>query len=184
MRVVVVACRVSGVEWRVASGERAVCRPFRVRLRSSPGVWGPSGKPRSVHGAWHRARPKNNPGGKPRHAAPAAICCVGVGPTTHWHCHLPSKYPIPADLSIAITDPTCLIAGRDGASLGERHEALARRERAKEEWAVARGSSWGALKTPLHSLNACRGQDEEISSRSPSPYLSEVLCIYLLLQNE
>jgi hypothetical protein len=26
-----------------------------------------------------------------------------------------------------ITDPTCLIAGRDGAPLGERHEALARR---------------------------------------------------------
>jgi hypothetical protein len=40
---------------------------------------------------------------------------------------LPSKHPIPADLSI--TDPTCLciIAGRDGAPLGERHEALARR---------------------------------------------------------
>jgi hypothetical protein len=38
---------------------------------------------------------------------------------------LPSKYPIPADLSI--TDPTCVIAGRDGAPLGEIHEALARR---------------------------------------------------------
>jgi hypothetical protein len=38
---------------------------------------------------------------------------------------LPPKYPIPTDLSI--TEPTCLIAERDGAPLGEKHEALARR---------------------------------------------------------
>jgi hypothetical protein len=38
---------------------------------------------------------------------------------------LPSKCPIPADLSV--TDPTYLIPERDGAPLGERHEALARR---------------------------------------------------------
>jgi hypothetical protein len=24
---------------------------------------------------------------KKKGARPAAICCVGVGPTTHWHCH-------------------------------------------------------------------------------------------------
>jgi hypothetical protein len=30
-----------------------------------------------------RARAKKEEKG----AWPAAICCVGVGPATHWHCH-------------------------------------------------------------------------------------------------
>jgi hypothetical protein len=69
----------------------------------------------------------------------------------------------------------CSIAGRDWEPLGERHEALARR------WSGCKGFRGVHSNTP--SLNACMGQDEEIflAKSRPSPYLSEVLCIYLLL---
>ena len=57
-------------------------------------------------------------------AAPAAICCVGVGATTHWHCHQITPSLL---IYLLLIPPTCLIAERDGAPIRERHEALARR---------------------------------------------------------
>jgi hypothetical protein len=91
----------------------------------NPGAWGRMGP----HGAaWGLAWGRTGPHG----AAWMGLGMDGAG------CYLlrwcwannpltqPSKYPIPADLSI--TGPTCLIGERDGAPLGaERHEALARR---------------------------------------------------------
>jgi hypothetical protein len=62
-----------------------------------------------------------------RHAAPAAICCVGVGRRANNPLALPSKCPIPGPADLSIADPTDLIAERDGAPLGERHETLVRR---------------------------------------------------------
>jgi hypothetical protein len=86
---------------------------------------------------WHGGRPKNNPrggygGGGGGGQARGAGCYLLRWRWANNPLALPSKCAIPADLSI--TDPTYLIAERDGAPLGERHEALARRRwRAKEE---------------------------------------------------
>jgi hypothetical protein len=102
---------------------------------------------------------------------------------------LPSKCPIPADLPIAIADPTYLIAGRDGAPLGERHEALARRSSLaavpKKNELLQEGVRGVHSKHTLHPLNACMGQDEEIFlAKFLTLFVSKVLRIYLLLQNE
>jgi hypothetical protein len=73
--------------------------------------------------AW--GRPKNNP--EENQQARGAGCYLLRWRWANNPRALPPKYTTPAGLSIAITDPTCLIAERDGAALGERHDALARR---------------------------------------------------------
>jgi hypothetical protein len=71
--------------------------------------WGSSEKHRCMeHGAWHGGRPKNNPGNKKQ--SRGACCYLLRWRWANNPLALPSKYPIPADLSIAIADPTCLIA--------------------------------------------------------------------------
>jgi hypothetical protein len=135
---------------------RCVQSTAGVRAETS-GAWGPmrqgSERKTPMHGAaWGRMGPH----GAAHGAAPGRMG-LGLGPVqkitrgggggggerraagcyllrwrwTNNPLALPSNYPIPDDLFI--TDPTCLIAGRDGAPLGERHEALARRWRAKGE---------------------------------------------------
>jgi hypothetical protein len=62
-----------------------------------PPRWGVGTNPPGGQGPGKK-KPPGGGGGQRR---------VGVGPTTHWlSLALPSKHPIPADLSIA--DPTCL----------------------------------------------------------------------------
>jgi hypothetical protein len=78
----------------------APCRGRRAGApvpAGNPGAWGRMGPNGAApgrtgpHGAWHGARPKSkikSPEKKEKIGARlAAICCVGVGPTTHWHCH-------------------------------------------------------------------------------------------------
>jgi hypothetical protein len=65
-----------------------------------------------LDGAWGPSK-KNNPekkGGKKARGR-LLFAALALGQQPDWHCHLPSKHPIPADPFI--TDPTSLIAGHD-----------------------------------------------------------------------
>jgi hypothetical protein len=84
---------------------------------------------------------------------------------------LPSKYPIPADVSIA--HPTCLIAGRDGAPLGKKEtrghrSSLAYQRRMS---CCKRGFVGCTQSTPSFTKCVHGDRANQFSSRSPSPYL-------------
>jgi hypothetical protein len=72
-------------------------------------AWGRMGP----HEAWHGARPKNTRGAGGGEQARGTGCYLLRWRWANSPLALPSKHPIPADLSIA--DPTCsVIAGREG----------------------------------------------------------------------